>query len=131
MCDAGWVPGKTDAKALWGLLTGSWLNLLLIVVPIGWIVHFCHLNSVLVFILVRAEFLIACSWLTLAYKCHMSCPVPLLMGYVCLLVLRFLYSAHVDVWPVTSICSSHILEANWLLFVWYSMLSLFGLCSAR
>ncbi|KAL3135961.1 hypothetical protein ABBQ32_007005 [Trebouxia sp. C0010 RCD-2024] len=47
----GWVPGKTDAKALWGLLTGSWLNLLLLVVPVGWIVHFCHLNSVLVFVL--------------------------------------------------------------------------------
>lgn len=51
-CDTGWVPGKTDAKALWGLLTGSWLNLLLLVVPVGWIVHFCHLNSVLVFVLV-------------------------------------------------------------------------------
>lgn len=60
MAYAGWVPGKTDAKALWGLLIGSWLNLLLIVVPIGWVVHFCHLNSVLVFVLVRHVFLHHC-----------------------------------------------------------------------
>ena len=54
LCGAGWIPGKSDAKALWSLLTGSWLNLLLFVVPIGWIVHFCHLSAVLVFVLVRS-----------------------------------------------------------------------------
>ena len=81
---AGWIPGKTDAKALWGLLTGSWLNLLLIVVPIGWVVHFCHLNAVLVFVLVRPEILLHCSWWTCAYKRHASCLLLLIMAYVCL-----------------------------------------------
>ncbi|DBA98929.1 TPA: hypothetical protein ACH3X1_014674 [Trebouxia sp. C0004] len=47
----GWIPGKTDAKALYGLLTSSWLNLMLLVVPVGWICHFCHVNSIIVFIL--------------------------------------------------------------------------------
>ncbi|DBB15303.1 TPA: hypothetical protein ACH3X3_003560 [Trebouxia sp. C0006] len=47
----GWIPGKTDAKALYGLLTSSWLNLMLLVVPVGWICHFCHVNSIAVFIL--------------------------------------------------------------------------------
>ena len=50
---AGWIPGKTDAKALYGLLTSSWLNLMLLVVPVGWICHFCHVNSVVVFVTVR------------------------------------------------------------------------------
>ena len=48
----GWIPGKTDAKALFGLLTSSWLNLMLLVVPVGWICHFCHVNSIVVFVLV-------------------------------------------------------------------------------
>jgi len=52
---AGWIPGKTDAKALYGLLTSSWLNLMLLVVPVGWICHFCHVNSIVVFILVSAS----------------------------------------------------------------------------
>lgn len=55
----GWIPGKTDAKALWGLLTSSWLNLLLLVVPIGWAVHFAHLNSILVFCLVSTQLCLA------------------------------------------------------------------------
>ena len=49
---AGWIPGKTDAKALWTLVTSSWLNLLILVVPVGWAVHFAGLNSILVFCLV-------------------------------------------------------------------------------
>lgn len=47
----GWIPGRNDAKALLGLLTSSWLNLMLLVVPVGWICHFCHVNSIVVFVL--------------------------------------------------------------------------------
>lgn len=54
-CCAGWVPGRADAKALYGLLTSSWLNLLLLAVPIGWACHFAHVNSVAVFVTVSLQ----------------------------------------------------------------------------
>ena len=61
---AGWIPGRNDAKALLGLLTSSWLNLMLLVVPVGWICHFCHVNSIVVFVLVRPLLLLS----------HLCCP---------------------------------------------------------
>ena len=62
---AGWIPGRNDAKALLGLLTSSWLNLMLLVVPVGWICHFCHVNSIVVFVLVSP----------LLSLSHLSCPL--------------------------------------------------------
>ena len=52
---AGWWSPHTDGPALYGLLTSSWLNWLLIVIPIGWIVHFVKINAIAVFVLVSYQ----------------------------------------------------------------------------
>ena len=52
---AGWWSPHTDGPALYGLLTSSWLNWLLIVIPIGWIVHFVKINAIAVFVLVSCQ----------------------------------------------------------------------------
>jgi hypothetical protein len=54
-CAAGWVSPRTDVAAIWRLFTGSWMSLLLLAVPFGWIAHFVHWGSVPVFVLVRAR----------------------------------------------------------------------------
>lgn len=59
--DAGWVSPRSDAVAIWRLFTGSWMSLLLLAVPFGWIAHFVHWGSVPVFVLVRAPDL-ALAW---------------------------------------------------------------------
>ncbi len=52
---AGWWSPHTDGPALYGLLKSSWLNWLLIVIPIGWIVHFVKINAIAVFVLVSCQ----------------------------------------------------------------------------
>ena len=61
---AFWSP-KTDAKAIWGLLTGSWLNVMLVLAPLGYIAHHQQWSATLVFCLVRS--------LASALPCESAC----------------------------------------------------------
>ena len=49
---AGWIAPRTDAKAVARLFTSSWMNLLLLAVPFGWIAYFLHWNPIAIFVLV-------------------------------------------------------------------------------
>ena len=50
---AGLFSPKTDLKAYYLLVVGSWMNLLLLAVPLGWIAYFLHWGSVPIFLLVQ------------------------------------------------------------------------------
>ena len=50
---AGIVSLTGDTKAVWGLLTSSWLNLLLLSVPLGYAAHFLNWSPIARFSLVR------------------------------------------------------------------------------
>ena len=48
-----WWSPKSDLQALWGLLVSSWLNVLLVLVPLGYLSHMLEWNAVAIFSLVR------------------------------------------------------------------------------
>jgi hypothetical protein len=50
---AFWSP-KSDIKAVWGLLTSSWLNVALVLVPLGYASSKLGWNATAIFTLVRA-----------------------------------------------------------------------------
>jgi hypothetical protein len=49
-----WSPGS-DLRAILGLLMGSWLNLLLVLVPLGWLSHKLDWSPTATFVLVRSH----------------------------------------------------------------------------
>lgn len=67
-----WSP-HTDAKAIWGLLTGSWLNLMLVLVPLGYISAKYEWGATWTFSLVRsvpsACTLLPCVLLAVRFRC--------------------------------------------------------------
>ena len=53
---AGLIALRTDAKAVARLFTSSWMNLLLLCVPFGWLAYFLHWDSIAIFVLVSTPF---------------------------------------------------------------------------
>ena len=49
---AGWIAPRSDAKAVLRLFTSSWMNLLLLTIPFGWLAFFLHWNAIAIFVLV-------------------------------------------------------------------------------
>ena len=49
---AGLISPMTDLRAYYQLVIGSWMNLLLLAVPLGWIAYFLHWGSMAIFLLV-------------------------------------------------------------------------------
>jgi hypothetical protein len=49
-----WSP-KTDAKAIFGMLTSSWINVLLVIAPLGYVADKLEWGAVSVFCLVRSD----------------------------------------------------------------------------
>lgn len=50
---AGLFSPMTDLKAYYLLIVGSWMNLLLVAWPLGWIAYFLKWGSMPIFLLVR------------------------------------------------------------------------------
>ena len=50
---AGWWAPRADLRAAWQLLVGSWGNVLLVCLPLGYAAHAAHWNAVATFVLVR------------------------------------------------------------------------------
>lgn len=46
----------TDLRAYYQLIIGSWMNLLLLAVPLGWVAYFLHWGSMAIFLLVWCLF---------------------------------------------------------------------------
>lgn len=49
---AGWIAPRSDATAVLRLFTSSWMNLLLLAIPFGWLAFFLHWNAIAIFVLV-------------------------------------------------------------------------------
>ena len=54
MTIAGVFAPVDDAKAVWAMLTSSWMNLLLVCIPLGIVSGIMKMNPTLVFVSVRA-----------------------------------------------------------------------------
>ena len=50
-CLAGWFAFGTDAKAIYGLIMSSWLNVLLVMAPLGIMAHYLNWGAVAVFVM--------------------------------------------------------------------------------
>lgn len=48
---AGWFAFKSDASAIYGLIMSSWMNILLVMAPLGILAHYLHWGPVAVFLL--------------------------------------------------------------------------------
>lgn len=48
---AGWFAFKSDASAIYGLIMSSWMNVLLVMAPLGVLAHYLHWGPVAVFLL--------------------------------------------------------------------------------
>ena len=49
---AGWIAPRSDAKAVFRLFTSSWMNVLLLTIPFGWLAYFLQWNAMAIFVLV-------------------------------------------------------------------------------
>ena len=47
----GWFAFKSDAKAIYGLIMSSWMNILLVMAPLGILSHYLHWGPIAVFLL--------------------------------------------------------------------------------
>lgn len=47
----GWFAFKSDVKAIYGLIMSSWMNVLLVMAPLGILSHYLHWGPVAVFLL--------------------------------------------------------------------------------
>ena len=52
---AGLLAPLSDAKAIWGLLVSSYMNVFLISIPLGFLAHFLSWGAVPVFVLVSTS----------------------------------------------------------------------------